>query len=199
MDFDKPPAKPLLVFNEWLAAAEEKEINDPNAVAVATVDADGLPNLRMVLLKGHDERGFVFYTNFDSTKGRELLAHPKAALCFHWKSLQRQIRIRGAIEQVSDAEADAYFASRARGSRIGAWASQQSRPVADRATLEQSVEDMTQKFEGQDVPRPPHWSGWRLVPQQIEFWEDGAYRLHNRVVYERATAQQDWQVKRLYP
>lgn len=199
MDFDKPPAKPLPVFNEWLAAAEEKEINDPNAVAVATVDADGLPNLRMVLLKGHDERGFVFYTNFDSTKGRELLAHPKAALCFHWKSLQRQIRIRGAIEQVSDAEADAYFASRARGSRIGAWASQQSRPVADRATLEQSVEDMTQKFEGQDVPRPPHWSGWRLVPQLIEFWEDGAYRLHNRVVYERATAQQDWQVKRLYP
>lgn len=199
MDFDKPPAKPLPVFNEWLAAAEEKEINDPNAVCVATVDADGLPNLRMVLLKGHDERGFVFYTNFDSTKGRELLAHPKAALCFHWKSLQRQIRIRGAIEQVSDAEADAYFASRARGSRIGAWASQQSRPVADRATLEQSVEDMTQKFEGQDVPRPPHWSGWRLVPQLIEFWEDGAYRLHNRVVYERATAQQDWQVKRLYP
>ena len=199
MDFDKPPAKPLPVFNEWLAAAEEKEINDPNAVCVATVDADGLPNLRMVLLKGHDERGFVFYTNFDSTKGRELLAHPKAALCFHWKSLQRQIRIRGAIEQVSDAEADAYFASRARGSRIGAWASQQSRPVADRATLEQSVEDMTQKFEGQDVPRPPHWSGWRLVPQLIEFWEDGAYRLHNRVVYERATSQQDWQVKRLYP
>ena len=199
MDFDKPPANPLLVFNEWLAAAEEKEINDPNAVGVATVDSDGLPNLRMVLLKGHDERGFVFYTNFDSTKGRELLAHPKAALCFHWKSLQRQIRIRGAIEQVSDAEADAYFSSRARGSRIGAWASQQSRPVADRATLEQSVADMTQKFEGQDVPRPPHWSGWRLVPQLIEFWEDGAYRLHNRVVYERATAQQDWQVKRLYP
>ena len=199
MDFDQPPANPFSVFNDWLAAAEEKEINDPNAVAVATVDSDGLPNLRMVLLKGHDERGFVFYTNFESAKGRELLAHPKAALCFHWKTLQRQIRIRGAIEQVSDAEADAYFASRARESRIGAWASLQSRPVADRAALEQAVNDMTQKFEGQDVPRPPHWSGWRLVPHMIEFWEDGAYRLHNRVVYERATAQQEWQVKRLYP
>ena len=199
MDFDNPPPAPLPVFDNWLAEAEKTEPNDPNAVAVATVDEDGMPNVRMVLLKGLSEEGFVFYTNFESIKGRELTVNAKAAMCFHWKSLQRQVRVRGPVAPVEDEEADAYFASRARESRIGAWASQQSRQVDNRAELEMAVERMTQKFEGQDVPRPPHWSGWRLAPLSIEFWQDGNYRLHDRVIYERQSLTSPWQTKRMYP
>ncbi|MGC6511969.1 MAG: pyridoxamine 5'-phosphate oxidase [Parvibaculales bacterium] len=199
IDFDSPPDAPLPVFDKWLAEAETTEPNDANAVAVATVDADGMPNVRMVLLKGLSEDGFVFYTNFDSAKGRELTASGKAAMCFHWKSLHRQVRVRGPVAPVSATEADAYFASRARESRIGAWASQQSSPVEDRAALEQAVMSMTQKFDGQDVPRPPHWSGWRLSPLTIEFWQDGDFRLHDRLIYERATVVDPWRTRRLYP
>jgi len=199
MNFDNPPAAPLPVFDSWLAEAEKTEPNDPNAVAVATVDADGLPNVRMVLLKGLSEDGFVFYTNFESVKGRELTANAKAAMCFHWKSLHRQVRVRGPVAPVSDAEADAYFASRARESRIGAWASQQSRPVNSRAELEKTVEEMTEKFDGQDVPRPPHWSGWRLAPLSIEFWQDGDFRLHDRLIYHREAVTAPWETKRVYP
>jgi pyridoxamine 5'-phosphate oxidase len=202
MDFENPPANPFQAFEAWFAEAGETEINDPNAVAVATVDEDGLPNVRMVLLKGLDERGFVFYTNFESAKGAELNASGKAALCFHWKSRQRQLRVRGPVEVVSDAEANAYFSSRARGSQIGAWASSQSRPVANRETLESHVAELTKSYDGADIPRPPHWSGWRVMPLEIEFWQDGKFRLHDRVVYRRnviSTDPEDWQVNRLFP
>ncbi|MGC6471921.1 MAG: pyridoxamine 5'-phosphate oxidase [Parvibaculales bacterium] len=199
IDFDRPPAAPLPIFESWLAQAEETEPNDPNAVAVATVDADGMPNVRMVLLKGLSEAGFVFYTNFDSVKGRELMTNAKAAMCFHWKSLHRQVRVRGPVAPVDADEADAYFASRARESRIGAWASQQSRPVDNRAALEKAVEAMTQEFDGQDVPRPPNWSGWRLTPLSIEFWQDGDFRLHDRLVYDRESGSAPWRTQRVYP
>lgn len=192
-------SKPFELFREWLVDAEKSEVNDPNALALATVDPDGLPNVRMVLLKGFDERGFVFYTNFESAKGRELLSAGKAAMCFHWKSLRRQVRIRGRVEQVPDAEADEYYQSRPRGSRIGAWASKQSRPLESRFALEKEVAKFTAKFAIGEIPRPDHWSGMRLVPTSIEFWHDRPFRLHDRVVFLRSDENADWSKDRLYP
>ncbi|MDV6227712.1 pyridoxamine 5'-phosphate oxidase [Nitratireductor aquimarinus] len=191
-------SEPFRLFAEWLEDATKSEPNDPNALALATVDPDGMPNVRMVLLKGFDERGFVFYTNFESAKGGEILSAEKAAMCFHWKSLRRQVRIRGPVEQVSDAEADEYYASRPRGSRIGAWASKQSRPLESRFALEKAVAEYTAKFAVGEIPRPAHWSGFRIVPSQIEFWHDRPFRLHDRVVFTRDD-QGAWQTKRLYP
>jgi len=188
---------PIEVFREWLAEAEASEPNDPTAMAVATVDTAGNPSVRMLLLKGIDERGFAFYTNFESRKGRELLAQPRAALCFHWKSLRRQVRVEGPVEIVSDAEADAYFHSRARVSQIGAVASDQSGPLDSRATLEARVAGIEAMLDGADVPRPPNWSGFRVIPQSIEFWKDGAFRLHDRILFTREGM--DWTVERLYP
>lgn len=188
---------PLDLFRAWLEEAKVGEINDPTGMALATVDADGLPDLRMVLLKDYDRRGFVFYTNFESAKGRELLATPKAALLFHWKSLRRQVRVRGPVSEVTEAEADAYFASRPRDSRIGAWASDQSRPLEGRFTLEKRVAEYALKFGLGEIPRPPHWSGFRVTPQEIEFWKDGAFRLHDRMLYRRAG--DGWETARLYP
>ena len=169
---------PIELFETWLAAAGKTEPNDPHAMSVATVDEDGLPDVRIVLLKGLDERGFVFYTNSESAKGEQLRGQGKAALCFHWKSQKRQVRVRGAVEPVSAVESDAYFASRARGSRIGAWASDQSRPVSGRDELMAKTADVEDRFDGEDVPRPDHWYGWRITPSSIEFWQDGAFRLH---------------------
>ncbi len=188
---------PITQFSTWLAEAEASEPNDPNAMALATVNAAGQPAVRMVLLKGHDARGFVFYTNQQSRKADDLRAQGKAALLFHWKSLRRQVRIEGAVSPVDSAEADAYFASRGRASRLGAWASDQSRPLDARATLEARLADVTARFEGSDVPRPPHWSGYRVVPDRIEFWEDGAHRLHNRHAFTRIGG--GWAVGLLYP
>jgi pyridoxamine 5'-phosphate oxidase len=190
-------ADPIVLFESWLAEADAAEPNDPNAMVLATVDADGLPDARMVLLKDVDRRGFVFYTNLDSAKGRELAATPKACLLFHWKSLRRQVRVRGPVEPVSTAEADAYFASRARHSQIGAWASDQSSPLEGRFALEKKVAQFGLKFGLGAVPRPPNWSGFRLRPQQIEFWRDGAFRLHDRLQYSRAA--EGWSTVRLYP
>ncbi|WP_026381171.1 pyridoxamine 5'-phosphate oxidase [Afifella pfennigii] len=188
---------PVALFGEWLNEAEASEPVDANAVALATVDADGMPDVRMVLLKGFDEAGFVFYTNLESRKGEQLAAHPKAALCFHWKSLARQVRIRGPVSPVPGEEADAYFASRPRLSRIGAWASRQSRPLESRFALEKAVAAETARFGAGSIPRPPYWSGFRLSPVQIEFWNNGAFRLHDRV---RFTPQGDgWLRQRLYP
>jgi pyridoxamine 5'-phosphate oxidase len=190
-------AEPFLLVKQWLEDASASEPNDPNAVALATVDADGLPDVRMVLLKGFDEHGFVFYTNLESAKGTELLANMKAALCFHWKSLRRQVRVRGSVERVSDAEADAYFATRPRGSRIGAWASSQSRPLESRFALEKAVAEYTAKYPLGEIPRPPHWSGFRIVPDTIEFWHDRPFRLHDRIVFSRKDG--GWTKTRLYP
>lgn len=189
--------EPIRLFGEWLGDAEKKEINDPSAVALATVDPDGLPNVRMVLLKGFDEKGFVFYTNFESAKGTEILASMKAAMCFHWKSLRRQVRVRGAVETVTEAEADAYFESRPRGSRIGAWASKQSRPLETRFALEKAVAEYTARHAVGAIPRPDYWSGFRIVPSQIEFWHDRPFRLHDRVRFERDG--DGWRKVRLYP
>lgn len=191
--------KPFDLFSEWLEDAKGSEPNDPNALALATVDETGLPNVRMVLLKGFDERGFVFYTNFESAKGVELLTSGKAAMCFHWKSLRRQVRIRGEVQKASDAEADAYYQSRPRGSRIGAWASKQSRSLESRFALEKEVAKFTAKFGVGDIPRPEHWSGLRLVPTSIEFWHDRPFRLHDRIVFSRSAADQPWEKDRLYP
>jgi len=193
------PSDPITAFDYWLKDAAQSEPNDPNAMALATVAADGMPNARMVLLKAHDARGFVFYTNLESKKGNELDANAKAALVFHWKSLHRQVRVQGPISAVSDEEADAYFQSRGRESRIGAWASQQSRPLSARGELEAAYEEMDGKYSGEDIPRPPHWSGRRVTPLRIEFWQDGAHRLHDRLVFKRATVEADWQTERLYP
>lgn len=190
--------EPFRLFAAWLKDATAQEINDPNAVALATVDTDGLPDVRMVLLKGFDEHGFVFYTNFESAKGREILATMKAAMCFHWKSLRRQVRVRGPVEIVTDAEADEYFATRPRGSRIGAWASKQSRPLESRFALEKAVAEYTARHAIGEIPRPAHWSGFRIVPSQIEFWHDRPFRLHDRIVFTR-TATGGWEKDRLYP
>ncbi|MTD95838.1 pyridoxamine 5'-phosphate oxidase [Hyphomicrobium sp. xq] len=197
-------AEPFALFDEWMADATRHEPNDPNAVALATVDAAGHPNVRMVLLKavdpaGYPARGFVFFTNYESTKGVELLAHPYAALDFHWKSLHRQVRVRGPVTQVSDAEADAYFATRPRSAQIGAWASQQSRPLESRFALEKAVAAETAKHLVGKVPRPPHWSGFRITPLEIEFWHSRLSRLHERVMFKRAEAGGDWTKTRLYP
>jgi pyridoxamine 5'-phosphate oxidase len=190
---------PYSVFADWLALAKKSEPNDPNAMALATADSAGLPDVRMVLLKDVDAQGFVFYTNLESAKGLQLTANPQAALCFHWKSLRRQVRVRGAIVAVPDDEADAYFASRARDSRIGAWASAQSRPLEDRFALERSVAAHALKFGVGEVPRPAFWSGFRLLPTRIEFWRDKPFRLHDRLVFERAATDQNWSTSKLYP
>lgn len=194
----KDPDDPLTLFAAWMAEAEKKELNDPNAMSLATVDGEGQPNVRMVLLKGFDERGFTFYTNLESRKGNELAGQPKAALCFHWKSLRRQVRVQGPVAAVSAEEADAYFASRPRDSRIGAWASSQSRPLESRFALEKAVATWTAKFGIGEVPRPPHWSGFRITPARIEFWADRPFRLHDRLVYFRG-ADNHWHTERLYP
>ncbi|WP_439637430.1 pyridoxamine 5'-phosphate oxidase [Oceanicaulis sp.] len=190
---------PFALFEHWLEDAKKKEPNDPNAVALATADADGAPDVRMVLLKGFDARGFVFYTNTDSIKGLQLGANPNAAMCFHWKSLRRQVRVRGPISQVSAEEADAYFNSRARDSRIGAWASKQSHKLESRFALEKAVAKYAAKFNIGDIPRPENWTGFRLEPHRIEFWRDRAFRLHDRMVFERTQASESWSVSRLYP
>lgn len=188
---------PLALFQEWMKEARASEPNDSNAMSVATVDDQGLPDVRMVLLKGVDERGFVFYTNAESAKGVQLSAHPKAALGFHWKSLRRQVRVRGSVSRVTEAESDAYFSSRARGSQIGAWASDQSRPVESQEFLEARVRDVEEEYAGQDVPRPPHWFGWRVEPQIIEFWRDRPFRLHDRLLFTKTG--DGWARSRLYP
>lgn len=190
---------PFALFQSWFEEAKKSEPNDPNAMALSTVDADGLPNSRMVLLNGRDGEDFVFYTNTQSQKGTELLAQPKAALLFHWKSLRRQVRIRGSVSLVSDEMADAYFASRPRDSRIGAWASQQSRPLESRFALEKAVALQAAKFGVGTIPRPPHWTGFRVSPVYLEFWRDGAFRLHDRVVFRRTAVDQPWSRERLYP
>lgn len=191
--------EPLRLFAAWMEDASAKEPSDANAMALATVDAAGLPNVRMVLLKGFDAQGAVFYTNTESPKGRELDANPQAALVFHWKSRNRQIRLRGPVERVPDAEADAYFASRSRLSQIGAWASKQSTPLESRLAFEKAVARYTAKFAVGSVPRPPHWTGYRIVPTTIEFWEDRPFRLHERIEFRRDGRDAPWQKSRLYP
>lgn len=190
---------PFETFAAWLDDARASELNDPNAMALATVDADGLPDVRMVLLNGFDARGFVFYTNVGSAKGRELGDEPRAAAVFHWKSLRRQVRVRGPVERVTAQEADEYFASRPRLSRIGAWASKQSRPLASRAELEQAVAEREAEFEGREPPRPGWWTGFRIVPTSIEFWLDMPFRLHDRAVFARTDPRGAWTRTRLYP
>lgn len=199
-DDDTGEIDPFPLFEEWYAEAQASEPNDPHAMAVATVDAAGLPDVRIVLANARDPRGFVFFTNFESRKGEELLANPRAALVFHWKSLRRQVRARGPVEIVTPAEADAYFATRPRISKIGAVASQQSSPLARKSTLIEAVETLKSSL-GDEAPvgRPAHWSGFRIVPLEIEFWKDGAFRLHDRVRFSRAGADAGWSRQRLYP
>lgn len=188
---------PVTLFAEWLKAAEATEVNDANAVCLATVDAEGMPSARMVLLKQADEDGFVFYTNVESRKGAELLVNPRAALCFHWKSVRRQVRVQGRTVPVTDDEADAYFATRNRQSQIGAWASSQSRPLEGRFELERRVAEVAARYGLSRIPRPPHWSGFRLTPDRIEFWENRPFRLHERLLYERR--ETGWKTSRLFP
>lgn len=197
-DFTKAQ-DPYKLFAEWLNDATRSEPNDPNALALATVDETGMPNVRMVLLKDCDAQGFVFYTNYDSQKGGEILSSYKAAMCFHWKSLRRQVRVRGIVEKVSDKEADAYFQSRPRGSRIGAWASKQSRPLESRFALEKAVAEYTARFAIGEIPRPAHWSGFRLRPTYLEFWHDRPFRLHDRLIFTRETPESNWSIQKLYP
>lgn len=198
-DLITPTQDPYQMFHQWMEEAEKTEVNDPNAMALATADSGGQPSVRMVLLKGVDARGFVFYTNSGSQKGQELAVNAKAALCFHWKSQCRQIRIQGDVVKVDAMEADAYFASRNRGSRIGAWASQQSQPLDSRETLQKRVADYDARYGDEEaVPRPPYWNGYRVIPKRIEFWSDGEFRLHDRFVYRSKTDGQ-WDVRRLYP
>lgn len=188
---------PHAIFEEWLAEARLAEPNDPIAMAVATADAQGRPSVRMVLMKGHDAQGFVFYTNVGSAKGADLAANPQAALLFHWKSLRRQVRVEGKVEPVTAAEADAYFATRPRDSQLGAWASDQSRPLGARSVFEARYQEMKARFEGGDVPRPPFWSGYRIIPDRIEYWNDRAHRLHERRLFVRST--DGWSEGLLYP
>jgi len=188
---------PLEIFDRWFAEARASEPNDPDAMTLATVDAAGRPSARVVLLKGHGPEGFVFYTNEQSAKGKQLAGNPNAALVLHWKSLRRQVRIEGSVERVTDAEADAYFASRARDSQLGAWASEQSRPLDRRETFEQQFEKVRQRYEGKDVPRPPHWGGYRVIPDRIEFWIDRPHRLHERRLFVRDDT--GWSEGLLYP
>jgi pyridoxamine 5'-phosphate oxidase len=191
--------KPLALFAAWFEEARKTEPNDPDAMALATADADGLPNVRMVLLKAFDERGFVFYTNEESQKGRELAANPKAGLVFHWKSLRRQVRLRGSVGRVGESEADAYFAGRPRSSQIGAWASKQSSPLETRLAFEKAIAFYAAKYAIGTVPRPPIWVGYRLVPSVIEFWQDRPYRLHDRIEFRRRGPDASWTRTRLYP
>ncbi|HEX8839311.1 MAG TPA: pyridoxamine 5'-phosphate oxidase [Sphingomicrobium sp.] len=188
---------PFALFEEWFAEARASEPNDPEAMSLATAGADGQPHVRMVLLKGHGPEGFVFYTNEQSAKGEQLSENAKAALLLHWKSLRRQVRVEGPVERVPASQADAYFATRARESRLGAWASDQSRPLDSRATFEQRFEEVKQRFDGQDVPRPPHWGGYRVIPQRIEFWQDRQYRLHERRLF--VPDARGWTEGLLYP
>ncbi|MEH2512455.1 pyridoxamine 5'-phosphate oxidase [Nitrobacteraceae bacterium AZCC 1564] len=191
--------EPFALFAIWFAEAVKSEPNDPNAMALATVDADGLPDVRMVLLKGYDAHGFVFYSHVASAKGRELAANPKAALLFHWKSLRRQVRIRGKVETVTEAEADAYFATRPKQAQIGAWASKQSQPLESRMAFEKAIALNAAKYAIGEVPRPPGWSGWRIIPQTFEFWHDRPFRLHDRIEFRRASSDAAWDKTRLYP
>lgn len=197
MDGTATTEDPIATFEAWLAEATASEPNDANAVCLATATPEGLPSARMVLLKGVDARGFVFYTNLESRKGTELEANPNAALCFHWKSLHRSVRVEGAVEPVSAEEADAYFASRARTSRLGAWASKQSRPLESRFALEKAVAEYGLKYAVGEIPRPPHWSGFRIVPRRMELWRDMPFRLHERKVFHRDNA--GWRLEMLYP
>ncbi len=196
-DFTAAP-EPFALFHEWFEEAQRSEPNDPNAMAIATVDEDGLPDLRMVLMKDYDASGFVFYTHLDSAKGRELATTPKAALLFHWKSLRRQVRIRGTVSSVSDAEADAYFATRPKQAQIGAWASKQSQPLESRFAFEQAIAKVAATYALGTVPRPAGWSGFRIAPQSIEFWHDRPFRLHDRIVFRREGTE-GWIKTRLYP
>ncbi|MGO3933365.1 pyridoxamine 5'-phosphate oxidase [Rhodopseudomonas pseudopalustris] len=190
---------PFALFAEWFADANESELNDPNAMALATVDPDGLPDVRMVLMKGYDTDGFVFYSHIASQKGRELAANPKAALLFHWKSLRRQVRIRGAVSAVTETEADDYFATRPKQAQIGAWASKQSQPLESRFAFEQAIAKVAARYLVGQVPRPPGWSGWRITPLRFEFWHDRPFRLHDRIEFSRDTPAQPWIKTRLYP
>ena len=192
-------AEPFSLLEVWLAEAKARELRDYDAAALATVDAEGLPNVRMVLVRGIDARGFVFYTNAESAKGAELKAYPKAALVFHWKSLGRQVRARGTIAPATDAESDAYYGSRPRESQIGAWASKQSRPLHSRTVLEREAERFAKKYQGAPVPRPAYWHGFRLIPLSIEFWKEGAHRLHDRLVFSREAIGAQWRRELLYP